>query len=776
MNGQTRKPENMVLFHAGQSGNAKNCIYPYAVSITSIDSLRQAVSSDYVCARYRNNYRSTGNFENANTAGADCDNEHSENPDDWITPNDVAKAFPDVIYAIHYSRHHMKPKGGKAPRPKFHILFAIDMVHDADIYIGLLKRLHEYFPYLDTQAMDAARFFFGTVDPQVTLHQGIRTLTDFLEERFDAQTSEEDFQRLCENERSIPQGSRNSTMSRFAARVLKRYGVTETAHNLFLKQADRCDPPLEDEELNTIWQSASRFYSRISQQDDYVPPEQYNAGDFVYKPDDCTDVGQARALRKFFDSELRYSPATDYIRYNGTYWQETKPGAQAVVHALTDLQLEEARQAIQDRAVAYEATGAAEILAKHPKKKAVTLLNDEQLAAYDLYAEASSYMSFALQRRESKYITATLHEARPELEIEPAKLDKDWFLLCTPDATYDLRHGLAGAKPHNPEDFITRVTSASPGNKGRDIWLAALKVFFNHDLELMKYVQRVAGVACVGQVFWEAMIIAYGDGRNGKSTFWNALARVLGLYSGNISADSLTVGCRRNVKPEMAETRGKRLLIAAELEEGTRLNTSTVKQLTSTDNVFAEKKYKDPFSFTPSHTLVLYTNHLPKVGALDTGIWRRLVVIPFTAKIEGTSDIKNYADHLVQNAGEAIMAWMIEGAKEAIELGFKIPSPDCVKRAIDEYREQNDWLTHFLNDRCEIGGGLRVKSGDLYNAYRTYCGETNEYIRSTTDFYSALEGEGFERQRTRVANVIIGLNLRASEFHQAENEFPDFLQ
>ena len=66
----------------------------------------------------------------------------------------------------------------------------------------------------------------------------------------------------------------------------------------------------------------------------------------------------------------------------------------------------------------------------------------------------------------------------------------------------------------------------------------------------------------------EALVIAYGEGRNGKSTFWNVIARVLGTYSGNISADMLTVGCRRNVKPELAEAKGKRMLIAAELEEG----------------------------------------------------------------------------------------------------------------------------------------------------------------------------------------------------------------
>ena len=97
-----------------------------------------------------------------------------------------------------------------------------------------------------------------------------------------------------------------------------------------------------------------------------------------------------------------------------------------------------------------------------------------------------------------------------------------------------------------------------------------------------------------------------------------------------------------------------------------RLSTSNVKQLSSTDEIHAEKKYKAPFKFTPSHTLVLYTNHLPKVGAMDEGTWRRLIVIPFQAKIEGKSDIKNYGDYLFHNAGGAILKWVIDGAKKAI--------------------------------------------------------------------------------------------------------------
>lgn len=222
-------------------------------------------------------------------------------------------------------------------------------------------------------------------------------------------------------------------------------------------------------------------------------------------------------------------------------------------------------------------------------------------------------------------------------------------------------------------------------------------------------------------------------------------------------------------KPEMAEVKGKRLLIAAEMQEGSRLNDSTVKQLCSTDDVFAEKKYKDPFSFKPCHTLVLYTNHLPRVSASDDGIWRRLIVIPFNAKITGKSDIKNYGEYLFDNAGESILAWVIEGAKKVIELDYQIPVPACVQKAIDEYRNQNDWFGHFLADKCEVDDSYKESSSALYQAYRNYSMDCNEYIRSTADFYFALEKAGFERIKVHNKRYFKGLRLRADD--SADEDF-----
>lgn len=155
----------ITIYTAECIGNAANCLYPNEVKITDEVSAKLAFAKDVVCARYKNNYRNTVNFEVANALPGDCDNDHSDEPADWVTPEDIADLFADVPYVLHYSRHHMKPKGEKSARPRFHIVFLIDPEQDAARYTALKQRLLAAFPFFDANAMDAARFLFGTEDP-----------------------------------------------------------------------------------------------------------------------------------------------------------------------------------------------------------------------------------------------------------------------------------------------------------------------------------------------------------------------------------------------------------------------------------------------------------------------------------------------------------------------------------------------------------------------------------------------------------------------------------
>ncbi len=143
-----------------------------------------------------------------------------------------------------------------------------------------------------------------------------------------------------------------------------------------------------------------------------------------------------------------------------------------------------------------------------------------------------------------------------------------------------MRYGIEeGRKDHDPNDLITKVTKVEPSAEGYEVWQKCLKLFFQDNSELINYIQKIIGMIVFGKVYSETLFIAYGSGCNGKSTFFNSIAKVLGSYSGLLSADLLTKQSVRNAKYEIAELKGKRLVISSELEEGKDLNTAIIKQL-----------------------------------------------------------------------------------------------------------------------------------------------------------------------------------------------------
>lgn len=757
----------MTLWNAACTGNAANCIYPNKAVVNDAKVMEAVVAQDHVCATYAGNRRSNDNFIESDVIPMDIDNDHSEDQADWITAEKMDELFGSIDYVLVPSRHHMLEKDGKSARPRYHAYFPIEKCTDADEYAAIKVALQKAYPFFDDNALDAARFLFGADTDEVVWHEGWMLITDDLDVEVAPADEEEDFDDRVTSG-PITKGSRNNTLSRFAGKVLKRYGECEKAHEVFLEQAAKCEPPLGEQELKTIWFSALKFFrKKIAGVNGYVPPDQYNddfgGGAGSLKPEDYSDVGQAKVLCREYGDELKFTAATDYIRYDGDYWVEDKQMAVGACVEFLDLQLQDAKDSLEVAKKALVDAGYDENTVNQGSKAVQKEIKPEHLPLMFMLVGAEKYLAFAMKRRDYKYITSALNIAKSMLGIKVSDLDKNPNLLNTPYATYNLELGMAGEQPHDPFDLITKITECSPGDEGMDIWLEALDTFFCGDAELIEYVQKVIGLAAIGKVYEEFIIIAYGDGANGKSTFWNTVARVLGTYAGKISSDILTMGNKVNAQPEMAELKGKRLIIASEMQEGVRLNTAMVKQLCSTDEIQACKKYKDPFHFIPSHQVVLYTNHLPKVGANDDGIWRRLKVIPFNAKIKGNSDIKNYADYLYEKAAPAIMKWIIEGAEKVSKSDHKVDDPKCVKDAVASYREDNDWLGHFLADCCDIGDGLTEKSGELYQQYRAYCIQSGEYTRSTTDFYSAVEKAGFVRRKGMKGTLVYGLSLKSGQ-------------
>lgn len=164
--------KTITLYTANRRGDKYNAVYPVKREIASVEELREAAGYDQVFAEYKGGHRAVADFVRSDCLPFDCDNDHSDTESEWKTPADVEKAFPGVPFYAVYSRHHNKWKGKRSPRPRFHVIFPIDPIADGDAYRALKESVVAYFPFFDTGAKDAARFFFGVSDPVVELRGG----------------------------------------------------------------------------------------------------------------------------------------------------------------------------------------------------------------------------------------------------------------------------------------------------------------------------------------------------------------------------------------------------------------------------------------------------------------------------------------------------------------------------------------------------------------------------------------------------------------------------
>ena len=492
--------------------------------------------------------------------------------------------------------------------------------------------------------------------------------------------------------------------------------------------------------MQEIAEAVQRMQSRGEAVDDVAD---------AVKPGDYSDAGNAEVFIARNRGRMVYTDSRGWLIWDGKRWATDDHKAYQMAVQLSGEMLADAQaeyQAALFNQAAIKGTEAAT-----GEKNSETMERVTQEARW-----AKAYLSHTLQLRNEKRIKALLEIAKHELAIDPSILDANPMELNTPKGVIALPTGQI--RPHDATAHCTYMTSVGPGTEGMEMWIDFLKTITEGDGSLMGFLQLVAGMALYGKVFEERLIMAYGGGRNGKSTFFNALGAVLGNYTGIVDIETVTTS-RDNKGPDLIELRGKRLVLAGELEEGRRLSVSTVKKICSTDRITAAAKFRQPETFTPSHTLILHSNHLPRVGSSDGGTWRRLLPVEFKAKIPEGAGVSNYGDLLVEKAGPAILTWMLQGAVNFARNGYKLTIPDVVEMAAEDYRQREDWLENFLSERCILEPDARAPAGELYQIYRQWAEESGDYVRRQIDFCTAMEQRGFSKIAPKNRKTWVGLKL-----------------
>lgn len=439
------------------------------------------------------------------------------------------------------------------------------------------------------------------------------------------------------------------------------------------------------------------------------------------------DTGNAQRFVDLFGDKVRYC-YTDkrWLWYDGRKWCTDMTGA---VKRLAD----KAVACMSAELKVYEQTDADE--------------GTDMAKAFEKHMKSS---------RSNKSKNAMLNEVMHHVPILPSQLDRYKAALNTPGGVIDLKSGALA--PHDPKNYFTKITAVEYSeNADCPRWTAFLDDIFGGDKDLIRYVQKAVGYSLTGATSEQCAFFLYGTGRNGKSTFLDIIRDIFGDYAANIQPETIMVRNSQGsaINSDIARLKGARLVTSVEPNEGVRINEGLLKQLTGDDTVTARKLYGDEFEFKPEFKLWMATNHKPVIRGTDTGIWRRIHMIPFTVQIP-EEKIDRRLKYKLSAELTGIFRWAVEGCLLWQKEGLKMPR--AVLEEVREYRREMDVISAFVEDKCTVGKGLSVKSSQLFAAYLNWAEQNNEYRMSSTKFGMEL-AKRFEKVKGRGCNYYSGITL-----------------
>jgi P4 family phage/plasmid primase-like protien len=334
----------------------------------------------------------------------------------------------------------------------------------------------------------------------------------------------------------------------------------------------------------------------------------------------------------------------------------------------------------------------------------------EQKWAYQSYSAGKISAALALASSVSHVVTPL------------PQLDTDGREMCTPGGVVDLATGtMRPADPH--VDRHTKRTLVTPDAKHpMPRFVALMQWALGGDEEMIAYVQRLFGLAAIGELRSHILPIFKGRGGNGKSLILGIVLELFGSYGVRIPGDLLVEKSMSAHPTGLASLRGARFALGSEVPPGARFDEALVKELTGDQTLTARYMGKDFITFVNTWTPFLSLNHLPGVAVGGPSWWRRIRIVPFDAKITGPED-PDLHRQIIASEGPGILAWVIAGARDVLEHGERPPKP--VLDATAEYRQEEDRLAQFVHKKLVIAPGMTVSREAVYGAYCAWCMKMN---------------------------------------------------
>jgi putative DNA primase/helicase len=369
--------------------------------------------------------------------------------------------------------------------------------------------------------------------------------------------------------------------------------------------------------------------------------------------------------------------------------------------------------------------------------------------------EMTKLTKWAMRSQDKTQIEHMLALARNRVAVLIDELDSDPWLLNCKNGTIDLRTG--ELQPHSLADMIIKMVNAN-FDKGAKCpkWMSFLDRIMGGNVDMINFLQRAVGYSITGLTVEQCFFILHGIGANGKSTFIETLASLLGNgYAAGTPTDTIMIKrFESGIPNDVARLKGARFVSINEVEKGRRMAESKVKQMTGGDRLTARFMRGEYFDFYPEFKLWLRANHKPIISGTDNAMWRRIRFIPFEVAIP-ENEQNPFLQKELTSEYNGILAWIVQGCLDWQKM--RLQPPEKVTRATADYRDDQDVIGSFLKEKTEAGE--YVYSKILYMTYTNWCEGNGDRPITQRSFSQALTEKGYESKHKENGTAFLGLSI-----------------
>lgn len=484
----------------------------------------------------------------------------------------------------------------------------------------------------------------------------------------------------------------------------------------------------------------------------------------IFKSYSLTDTGNAERFYDYFGDFFRYdTKAKTFMFWNGKTWTyDAKIYIKKYADMIIDIlktEIKQTEEKIQDLIKQRAEAGEGE---ETPSSIDIDDLKQILKAQRDNLKRVSNSAGKEAMIKEFQH----LHE----ITVVTEEFDLQSYYLNTDSGVVDLKDGKI--LPFDRKYKLSKNTNCLVSYDEPKVWLK-----FLHDIlkrpkeeetqELINTVQLLLGDAITGRTNKDLLVIMYGNGSNGKSTFIKTVKKVFGEYGKTMNSELLLQNKNASAQStefSFAALKGARIITMSETNESEKMNDKVIKQLTSGETIAAQKKFGDQFEFEPTFSPWMSTNNLPIIRSKDYGIWRRIFLIPFLVKFtDETKDI--HMPEKLEAEMPQILGWIIQGCiKLNNEHNGVVPKPKCIEEALSDYKNEMDSVNIYIASNCQNFPGYKTSAAKLFQDYKKWALDNNEFLMSESKFKADMVKHGFSiKKDANEGWVYVGIKLNSDQ-------------